>query len=92
MLISLYKAQVLVDQRTPHKTRDTEIYREESGEESLRYGHRGKIPEQNNNDLCCKVKNRQMGPHKTSKLLQGKGQCQQDQKAINGLGKDLHQC
>jgi hypothetical protein len=53
---------------TPHKTRDTETYRGESGEEPQRYGHRGKIPEQNNNGLCCKIKNRQMGPHKIAKL------------------------
>jgi hypothetical protein len=38
--------------------------------------HRGKIPEQNSNCLCCKIKNRQIGPHKTPKLLQGKGHCQ----------------
>jgi hypothetical protein len=25
-----------------------------------RYGHRGKIPKQNSNGLCCKIKNRQM--------------------------------
>jgi hypothetical protein len=34
-----------VDQGTSHKTRDTETYREESGEKPQRYGHRGKIPE-----------------------------------------------
>jgi hypothetical protein len=28
-----------VDQRTPHKTRDTEIYRGESGENPQTYGH-----------------------------------------------------
>ena len=38
----VYKAQVHVDQGTPHKTRDTEIYRGESGEKPRRYGHRGK--------------------------------------------------
>jgi hypothetical protein len=42
-----------VDQGTPHKTRDSEIYRGESGEKPRRYGHRGKIPEQNSNGLCC---------------------------------------
>jgi hypothetical protein len=31
-----------VDHGTPHKTRDTEIYRGESGEEPQRYGHKGK--------------------------------------------------
>jgi hypothetical protein len=38
----LYKAQVYVDQKPPHKTRDIEINREESGEKPQRYGHRGK--------------------------------------------------
>jgi hypothetical protein len=58
-----------VDQGAPHKTRDTETYRGESGEKPRRYGHRGKIPEQNTNALCCKIKNQQMGPHKIAKLL-----------------------
>jgi hypothetical protein len=31
-----------VDRGTPHKTRDTEIYREVSGKKPQRYGHRGK--------------------------------------------------
>jgi hypothetical protein len=62
--MSVYKAQVQVDQGTPHKTRDTETYRGESGEEPLRYRHRGKIPEQNTNVLFCKIKNLQIGPHK----------------------------
>jgi hypothetical protein len=66
-----------VDQGTPHKTRHTETYRGESGEELQRYGHRGKIPEQNTNGFCCKIKNRQMGPHKIAKLLQGKGSIRQ---------------
>jgi hypothetical protein len=46
-----------MDQRTPHKTRDTEIYRGESGEKPQRYGHRGKIPKKNSNGLSCKIKN-----------------------------------
>ena len=58
-----------MDQGTPYKTRDTETYREESGEEPRTYGHRGKIPEQNTNGLCCKVKTWQMGPLKIAKLL-----------------------
>jgi hypothetical protein len=29
----------------PHKTRDIETYKVESGEKPGRYGHRGKIPE-----------------------------------------------
>ena len=32
-----------MDQGTPHKTRDSETYRGESGEKSQRYGHRGKF-------------------------------------------------
>ena len=28
-----------------------------------------KIPKQNSNGVCCKIKNRQMGPHKIAKLL-----------------------
>jgi hypothetical protein len=58
-----------VDQRTPHKVRDTEIYRGESRGKPQRYGNMGKIPEQNKNGLCCNIKNRKMGPHKIAKLL-----------------------
>jgi hypothetical protein len=54
---------------TPNKTRDTETYREESGEKPQRYGHRGKFPKQNSNGWCYKIKNQQMGPHKIAKLL-----------------------
>ena len=32
-------------------------------------GTREKIPKQNSNGLCCKIKNQQMGPHKIAKLL-----------------------
>jgi len=46
-----------VDQGTPQKTRDSETYRGESGEKPQRYGHRGIIPEQNSNGLCCKIEN-----------------------------------
>jgi hypothetical protein len=45
----LYKAQLQVDQGPSHKTRYTETYRGESGEERQRYGYKGKIPEQNTN-------------------------------------------
>jgi len=50
ILISLYKTKVHVDQGTPHKTRDTESNRRESGEKSWTHGHRGKDPEQNTNN------------------------------------------
>ena len=46
-----------MDQGSPHKTRDTLTYRGESGEKLRRYRHRGKIPKQNSNGLCCKIKN-----------------------------------
>ena len=36
-----------MDQGTSHKTRDPGTYRGESGKKPRRYGHRGKIPEQN---------------------------------------------
>ena len=58
-----------MDPRTPHKSRDTAIYRGESGEKSRRYGHRVKIPKENSNGLFCKMKNQQMGPHKIAKLF-----------------------
>ena len=57
ILSSFHKAQVQVDQRPPPKTRDTETYRGESEEEPQTHGHRAKFPEQNTNDLCCKIKN-----------------------------------
>jgi hypothetical protein len=58
-----------VDQGTPHKTRDNETFRGESGEDPGRYRHRGKILEQNSNDLWYKIKYQQIGPHKTAMLL-----------------------
>jgi hypothetical protein len=61
-----------VDQGTPRKTRDTESYRVENEEKPQTYGHRRKLPEQNSNGLCCKIKNRQMGPHKIAKLCKAK--------------------
>jgi hypothetical protein len=42
--------------RTPHKTRDTETYRGESGEKPQRYGHRGKFL--NRTAMACAVRSR----------------------------------
>ena len=42
---------------TSHKFRYTETYRGESGEEPSTHGHRGKVPEQNINGFCSKIKN-----------------------------------
>ena len=69
ILISLYKAQVQVDQGPPHKTRYIDSNRRESGEKSRTHGHRENFPKQNTSGLCSKISNRQMEPHKIAKLL-----------------------
>jgi hypothetical protein len=59
-LLGIWPGEELVDLLVvlcPIKTRDTETYRGESGEKARRYGHMGKIPEQNSNGLCCKIEN-----------------------------------
>jgi hypothetical protein len=45
-----------VDQGTSHKTRDTEIYRGESGEKPQRYGHGGIFL--NRTSMACAVRSR----------------------------------
>ena len=65
-----------MDQGPPHKTRYTETNKKESGEEPQADRHRGNFPKQNTNSLCSKIKNWQMGAHKITKLLLGKGHCQ----------------
>jgi hypothetical protein len=45
-----------VDQRTPHKTRDTEIYRGESGEEPRRVGTGERFL--NRTPMTCSVRSR----------------------------------
>ena len=60
ILISLYKAQVQVDQGPPHKTRYTETNRRESRGKPRTHGHSGKFPEQNTNGLCSKINNGKM--------------------------------
>jgi hypothetical protein len=42
---------------------------EKEGEIFEDMGTGEKNPEQNINGFCCKIKNRQMGPHKIAKLL-----------------------
>jgi hypothetical protein len=56
ILISLYKAQVQVDQGPLNKTRYTEFSRTKSGEEPQTHGYRGKL-EQNTSGLCSKINN-----------------------------------
>ena len=46
-----------------------ESSRRETGEVTQILGHRGKLPEQNINGLCCKSNLQQIGPHKIGKLL-----------------------
>ena len=46
-----------MDQVTPHKTRDTETYRGESGEKPRRYGHREK-KFLNRTAMACAVRSR----------------------------------
>jgi hypothetical protein len=46
-----------VDQRTPQKTRNTEIYRGESGEKPRRYGHSGK-KFLNKTTMACAIRSR----------------------------------
>jgi hypothetical protein len=58
-----------VDKEIPHRTGDTETY---TGEKPRRYGHRGKIPEENTNGLCCKIENQQMGPQKLKSFCKAK--------------------
>jgi hypothetical protein len=43
-----------VDQGTPHKTRDSETYRGESGEKPRRYGHRGNFL--NRTAMVCAIR------------------------------------
>jgi hypothetical protein len=53
-----------------HIKPDTLKLIEEKVGKSLKHmGTGGKIPEQSTNDLYCKIKKRQMGPHKIAKLL-----------------------
>ena len=46
-----------MDQGTPHKTRDTETYRGESGEKPQRYEHRGKKI-LNRTPMACAVRSK----------------------------------
>ena len=70
--ISLYKVQVHVDQRSPHKTRYTETIKRECEKELRTDRHRRKIPKDNNNGLWSKIKNGHMGPHEIAKLCKAK--------------------
>ena len=45
-----------MDQGTPHKTRDSDSYRGESGEKPRRYGHRGKFL--NRIAMACAIRSR----------------------------------
>ena len=68
-LISLYKAQVQMDQEPPHKTQPTESNKRAIAEDPWRHRHKEKFPEQNTSGLHSKIKNQQMETHKTVKVL-----------------------
>jgi hypothetical protein len=68
-LISLYKAQIQVDQGPQHQTRYVEFNRSRSRKEPQSHGLREKFPDQNTNGLCSKVNDYQMELHKIAKLL-----------------------
>jgi hypothetical protein len=57
IFISLYKAQIQLDQGPPHNTRDTEIYRGEGVEEYGTYEHREKKILNTTSMSCAKIKN-----------------------------------
>ena len=67
--ILVYKTQVQIDQRPPHKTRYTETIRSECGKELRTHRHRGKFTKQNINGLCFKIKNQKMAHHEITKFL-----------------------
>jgi hypothetical protein len=66
ILISLYKAQVQVDQGSPHKTDTLKLIERKVGKSTWAQGD---FHEQNTNGLCFKIKNQQMRPHKIANLL-----------------------
>jgi len=55
--------------KTSHQTRYTQTNRRKGGKDSRSPERLGKFPEQSTNGLYSKIKNQQMGLHKTSKLL-----------------------
>jgi hypothetical protein len=58
------------------KPETVKLIEEKVGKSLKDMGTGEKIPEPNSNGLCCKIENRQMGPHKISKFLYGKRLCQ----------------
>jgi hypothetical protein len=86
----LVLGQILVDQGTPHKTRDSETDRGESVEKPRRNGHRGKIPEENSNGLCCKWRIDKWDLIKLQNFCKAKDTVNKTKKATNRLGKDFY--
>jgi len=60
------------ESRTFNQTRYIQTNRIKSGEAPGTHGHWKKFPVQNTNGLCSKIKNRQMGSHKTEKICKAK--------------------
>jgi hypothetical protein len=80
-----------VDQRPPHKTRDTEINTGESREKPLRHGHRGKIPKQNSNGLALRSFIDKWDLIKLQSFCKAKDTVNKKKKATNRLGTDFYQ-
>ena len=76
---------------TPHKTRDTETQRGESGERPRRYGHRGKFL--NRTEMLCDVRLRidKWDLIKLQSFCKAKDIVNMTKKASNRLGKDIYQ-
>jgi hypothetical protein len=55
--MSFYKAQVQVDQGPTHKPDTLKLIEEKVGKSLEHLGTGGKIPKQNTNGICSKIKN-----------------------------------
>jgi hypothetical protein len=61
------KSKWTKDLRIKRKTLN--LIEEKIGEKPHTHGHGRKVPEENTNGLCSKIKNQQVGSHKIAKLL-----------------------
>ena len=79
-----------MDQRTPHKTRDTETYRGESGEKLEHMGSGETFL--NRTAMACAVKSRidKWDLIKLQSFCKAKDPVNKTKKATNRLGKDLY--
>ena len=80
-----------MDQGTPHKTRDTETYRGENGEQPQRYGHREKFL--NRTAISCAVRLRidKWDLVKLQSFCKSKDNVNNAKRPPIEMGKDLYQ-